>query len=162
MTQDRKTVLVVEDSPIQAAALIEFLRRQGLRVLHAPNGRIGVSMARQHMPDAIVLDVEMPEMDGFEACRQLRQDPRMADIPIVMLTVRDEPQALLQGLNQRATDFIPKDAFSYAVLLETLHQLYVLDEASVGAEPTVSEMNPIIGEDLEAERRDRGDHDAES
>ena len=156
MTQDRKTVLIVEDSPIQAAALIEFLRRQGLRVLHAPNGRIGVSMARQYMPDAIILDVEMPEMNGLEACQQMRQDPQMVDIPIVLLTVRDEPKALLQGLNQRATDFIPKDAFSYAVLLETLHQLHVLDGASVEAEPTVSETNLVMGEDGETERRDRG------
>ena len=162
MTKDRKTVLIVEDSPIQAAALIEFLRRQGLRVLHAPNGRIGVSMARQYMPDAIILDVEMPEMDGLEACRQMRQDPQMVDIPIVLLTIRDEPKALLQELDQRATDFIPKDAFSYAVLLETLHQLHVLDGASVEPEPTVSEMNPAIGEDGETGRRDRGNHDAES
>jgi len=130
MRQGRKTVLLVEDSLVQAVALTEFLKDKGLQVLHAINGRIGVSMAQQYSPDVILLDVEMPEMNGFEACRQLKLDPKTAAIPVVMLTVRCEPDSVLSGIEEGAIDFIPKDVFSYAVLYETLRQLHILEEPS--------------------------------
>jgi DNA-binding response OmpR family regulator len=126
MIRAQKTVLIVEDSPAQALALREALEREGLTVLHAPDGRSGVAMARQHVPDAIVLDIEMPEMNGLEACQRLKEDPRTADIPVVMLTVRDAVTTVVQGLDLGAIDYIPKDVFSTTVLLETLRQLRIL------------------------------------
>ncbi len=128
MTINDKTVLIVEDSPAQALALQQILEQEGLQVLWAPDGRIGVAMAQQQMPDAIILDIEMPEMNGFEACRRLKENARTADIPIVMLTVRADPPALMQGIDLGAIDFIPKDAFSESVLVETLRQLRILDD----------------------------------
>ena len=129
MEPSRKTILLVEDSLVQASALVHFLKDRDLQVLHAANGRIGVAMAQQYLPDAILLDVEMPEMNGFEACRLLKSDSKTAQIRIVMLTVRCEPDSVLTGLDEGAIDFIPKDAFSYSVLLETLIQLNILDES---------------------------------
>jgi DNA-binding response OmpR family regulator len=126
MMETRKRVLVVEDSLAQAHVLRQALEREGVIVFHAPNGRIGVSMAQRLVPDAIVLDIEMPEMNGLEACQQLKADARTADIPVVMLTVRDEVTMATQGLDLGAIDYIPKDAFSTSVLLETLRQLHVL------------------------------------
>ncbi len=124
-----KTVLIVEDSPAQALALEHLLKQEGLQVLWAPDGQVGVTLAQQHLPDAVVLDVEMPKMGGFEACRHLKEDPRTADIPIVMLTVRDDAATALRGIDLGAVDFIPKDAFSGPVLLETLRQLHILPGA---------------------------------
>jgi len=121
-----KTVLIVEDSPAQALALEHLLKEEGLQVLWAPDGQVGVTLAQQHLPDAIVLDVEMPKMGGFEACRCLKENPRTAGIPIVMLTVRDDASTALRGIDLGAVDFIPKDAFSGPVLLETLRQLHIL------------------------------------
>lgn len=129
MEPSGKTILLVEDSFVQASALVHLLKDKGLQVLHAANGRIGVDMAQQHLPDVILLDVEMPEMNGFEACHILKTDPKTSHIPIVMLTVRTEPDSVLTGLDEGAVDFIPKDAFSYSVLLETLIQLNILDES---------------------------------
>ncbi len=126
MEEKQKTVLIVEDNPVQALALRGWLEREGLRVLHATNGRIGVSMAQQHVPDVVVLDIEMPEMNGLEACKRLKEEPETAGIPIVMLTVREEAATVLQGLDLGAIDFIPKDVFSEIVLLETLRQLGIL------------------------------------
>jgi CheY-like chemotaxis protein len=128
MAKPEKTILVVEDSPAQALALELLLREEGLQVLWASDGRNGVAMAQQHMPDVIVLDVEMPHMDGFEACKYLKEDPETADIPIVMLTVRDDVTTGKRGIDSGAIDFIPKDAFSGPVLLETLRQLHILPE----------------------------------
>lgn len=128
MKTDHRTVLIVEDSPAQALALHRLLEQEGLQVLWAPDGRVGVTMAQQYVPDAIVLDIEMPEMDGFEACRRLKENAQTASIPIVMLTVHTEPASLMQGIDLGAIDFIPKDAFSDRVLVETLRQLQILDD----------------------------------
>jgi len=128
MTAKRNTVLIVEDSAVQAMALQQLLEQKGLSVLRARDGRVGVAMAEQYRPDMIVLDVQMPEMDGLEACRQIKQNPQTRDIPIVILTAYAEPLLAQQGLGGGAIDFIPKDAFSDTVLLETLHQLHILDD----------------------------------
>ena len=122
-------VLVVEDSPVQAMALQKLLETQGLRVICAPNGRVGVEMAERWDPDAIVLDIKMPDMDGFEVCQKLQSNAKTSHIPIVMLTVYSEPPMLRQSIYLGAVDFIPKDDFANAVLLETLRQLQVLDPA---------------------------------
>jgi DNA-binding response OmpR family regulator len=126
MTKDHKTVLIVEDSPAQALALQHLLKTEGLQVLWAPDGQSGVTMAQQHMPDAIVLDIEMPKMNGFEACKRLKESQETANIPIVMLTIRDETVVAMKGIDLGAVDFIPKDAFSGPVLLETLRQLQII------------------------------------
>jgi putative two-component system response regulator len=122
--------LIVEDSPSQAQALQQLLLQQGLQVLHALDGRVGVAMARQHQPDVIILDIQMPEMNGLEACQALKQNDLTRHIPIVMLTAQIEPAVLMQGLDFGAIDFIPKDAFSDTVLIETLGQLKLLDNSA--------------------------------
>lgn len=133
MEGNDKTVLIVEDSLAQASALKWLLEMRGLRVLHAPNGRVGVDMAQQYTPDAIILDIEMPEMNGFEACKHIKADPRTAGIPVVILTILgDRANVVLQGIDLGAIDFVPKDPFSYSVVLETLRQLHVLDCVPVG------------------------------
>jgi DNA-binding response OmpR family regulator len=126
MAEIHKTVLIVEDSPAQALALKHLLRGEGLQVLWAPDGQIGVMLAQQFVPDAIVLDIEMPGMGGFEACRRLKEDTRTADIPIVMLSIRDDAAMALHGIDLGAVDFIPKGPFSGPVLLETLRRLHIL------------------------------------
>ncbi len=136
MAKLAKTILIVEDSPAQALALEHLLKEEGLQVLWAPDGQAGVAMAQQHLPDAIVLDVEMPKMGGFEACRRLKDNPRTAAIPIVMLTVRDDANTALRGIDLGAVDFIPKDAFSGPVLLETLRQLRILPGAKTAGQDT--------------------------
>lgn len=128
MEQEVKTVLVVEDSPVQAQALMELLGdTYHIQVLWAPNGRAGVEMALQHRPDLIIMDIEMPEMNGFEACKTIKSHPATSPIPIIMLTVRTEPHFVYEGLDLGALDFIPKDAFSAAVIIGTLQQMGLIE-----------------------------------
>jgi PleD family two-component response regulator len=117
------TVLVVEDSHTQALHLQSLLEREGLSVALAFDGKAGVEMASQVHPTVAILDVQMPEMNGFEVCKQLKEMDDTADIPLIMLTCRDENDAVLEGLQSGAIDYIPKDAFSDAVLIETLRQM---------------------------------------
>jgi CheY-like chemotaxis protein len=126
----RKTVLVVEDSPVQALAVLKLLEREGLNIICAPNGSAGVAMARENRPDAIILDVQMPEMNGIEACRAIKADPLTTNIPVVMFTAFTELDTLKDSLLGGAVDFIPKDAFYEVVLVETLRQLGILPPAT--------------------------------
>lgn len=119
----RKTVLVVEDSPTQALHMQTLLEQEGLEVLLAHDGKVGLSMAQELLPDLVVLDVQMPEMNGFQVCRQLKNNRATRDIPIIMFTRHDEREAVVLGLQTGAVDYIPKDAFADAVLLETLRQM---------------------------------------
>lgn len=119
-------VLVVEDSHTQALHLQALLEEEGLDVALAFDGKAGVELAGRVRPSVAILDVQMPEMNGFEVCQRLKEQPETADIPIIMLTCRDENDAVLEGLKRGAIDYIPKDAFSDAVLLETLRQMGVI------------------------------------
>ncbi len=125
-SQQHKTVLVVEDSPVQAFSLVHMLEKEGLTVLCAPNGPTGISMTKEYIPDLIVLDIQMPDMDGLEVCKLLKNDPATANIPIIFLTSQANPNLLEEGMRDGAVDFIPKDAFSDFVLLETLRQLSIV------------------------------------
>jgi CheY-like chemotaxis protein len=130
MNNSKKTILIVEDSPVQALAVLKLLENRGVNVLCAANGETGVAMARQTLPEAIVLDVEMPGMNGLEVCRLLRDDTRTVKIPVILFTTHTDLETLREGFVGGAVDFIPKDAFCETVLLETLRQLQILEYVS--------------------------------
>lgn len=121
--QAGKTILLVEDSTTQALHFQTLLEENGLQVLWASDGESGVEMARRQSPDLIVLDIQLPKMNGFEVCLKLKEMRATAEIPVIMLTRFDEAESVVQGLQAGAIDYIPKDAFAGAVLLETLRQM---------------------------------------
>ena len=127
VNDDRKKILVIEDSPTQAIHMQVLLEREGLQVLLAYDGPTGLQIAHDVHPDLIVLDVQMPGMNGFQVCRHLKNERDTKDIPIIMFTRHDEQEAVMMGLQTGAVDYIPKDAFADAVLLETLRQMELLD-----------------------------------
>ncbi len=106
------------------------LEEHGVRVEYASDGLVGVSLAEMHQPAAIIMDWEMPHMNGLAACHQLKANPRTAHIPVIMLTAHSQIPILESSLAEGAVDFIPKDAFAPAVLLETLRQLKVIDDSA--------------------------------
>ena len=126
MNPEQHTILIAEDSPTQATSLQELLEGQGLCVLRAPDGPQALEMAQEHLPDVIVLDIEMPGMNGLEVAANLSREPRTQNIPVIMLTTHDSTKMAQKGFVLGAVDFIPKDIFAQAVLLETLRQLDVL------------------------------------
>jgi two-component system cell cycle response regulator DivK len=84
-------LLVVEDDEFSRDMLVRRLVRQGFEVISAPDGREGLNEARQHRPDLILMDLDMPVMDGRAAMRALRNDPRTFKIPIIVLTAHASP-----------------------------------------------------------------------
>jgi DNA-binding response OmpR family regulator len=121
--QTSKTILVIEDSATQALHLQGLLEEAGLQVIWAPDGRAGLKMAHESHPDLIVLDVQLPDMNGFQVCQDLKSQNDTQPIPIIMFTRHDDPEAVVLGLQTGVVDYIPKDAFADAVLMETLRQM---------------------------------------
>jgi CheY-like chemotaxis protein len=108
------TILIAEDHMDSREALGALLEAFGFRVVPATNGAEAVSLARQDPPDLILMDIMMPEMDGFEATRRIRGFPETRDIPIITLTAMDNARAM--ALDAGANDFLPKPVNSGALL----------------------------------------------
>jgi len=123
-----KIVLVIEDSPTQALHTNAVLERSGVQAICATTGLMGLNLSRQIHPDLIVLDIQLPDVDGFEICKQIKADPDTYEIPVIMLTRNDALDSLQKGIECGADDYIPKDAFADAVLLETLRQMGILPQ----------------------------------
>jgi len=98
-------VLVIDDDPSQRDLMRRFLSKEGFFVRCADNGEEGLRLARQLMPIAITLDVMMPEMDGWAVLEELKSDPRLHEIPVIMLTMVDDPE---RGLALGAADYLTK------------------------------------------------------
>ena len=104
----RGIVLVADDDPVMRMLMLEMLSQVGLDALEAENGAQALALARTHAPDLILLDVEMPNMDGFAACRAIRQLDNGATVPIIMVTGGDDIEAVTSAYEAGATDFVSK------------------------------------------------------
>ncbi len=104
-TQPKKTVLVVDDEPRMVRFVKMNLDLEGYLTLEANNGYQALEKVRDHQPDLVLLDVEMPGMDGFETLRRLRE---ISDTPVIMLTVRSDEDDRIKGLDLGADDYITK------------------------------------------------------
>lgn len=117
-----KTVLLIEDEPNIIEAVGFILSRDGWRVASHSNGADAVEEVRRRMPDAIVLDVMLPGRTGFDVLQDLRQDPELAGIPVLMLTARGQAKDREMAESLGATQFMAKP-FSNSEVLEKMRAL---------------------------------------
>lgn len=101
-------ILIVDDEPLNLTTLEAFLGGDGYELHFAENGRDACAMAQVLQPDLILLDVMMPEMDGFAVCRHVRSDPVIGRVPIIVVTALDDDRSRLEGLRAGADDFLTK------------------------------------------------------
>ncbi|MBW1898833.1 MAG: response regulator [Deltaproteobacteria bacterium] len=118
---DKKTILVVDDEPDFASIVQANLKKEGFNVEVAYDGVEALEKVKANPPDAIVLDVMMPEKDGFEVCSELKKDEKYMDIPIIMLTaVADHVSSTRyshhSGMSMEADDYLPKPASAEDIL----------------------------------------------
>ncbi|MBN1158299.1 MAG: response regulator [Bacteroidales bacterium] len=125
----KNQVLIVDDIPSNLNFLSEVLYDEGISVILATNGRDAIEIARQKMPDLILLDIAMPVMDGYEVCARLKEDPVTADIAVIYLTARTEPEDILKGFETGAVDYILKP-FNAAELIARVKTHLELKEKS--------------------------------
>lgn len=113
-------VLVVDDEPSIVDAVATALRYEGFETIEATTGRTAVIAAQEERPDLIILDVMLPDFDGFEVCRRLRNDSITA--PILFLTARDAVEDRVAGLNAGGDDYVPKP-FALAEIVARVHAI---------------------------------------
>ena len=105
---NKKRVLIVDDSTTSLMWQQLLLKLEGYDTLTARDGAEGVRVAREQQPDLILLDVSMPAMDGFAACRSLRAAPDTKHIPILMVTTHSEMQKVLEGYESGCNEYLTK------------------------------------------------------
>lgn len=141
-------VLVVDDDKSMRMLLRLALEQEGYQVEEASDGEACLAAYQQHQPDAVLLDARMPNLDGFACCTQLRAMGGNYTMPILMITVLDDPDSVEQAFEVGATDYIPKP-IHWAVLR---HRLCRLLELSVKTRQVESLLQQLEQKNLEIER----------
>ena len=118
----KKKILVVDDEPYILRSLTFVLSRAGYDVCSATNGEEAVAAVRDSKPDLMFLDVMMPKMNGYEVCREIKSDPTLSDIHVIMLTAKGQEADREKGLSLGADEFITKP-FSPAQVVARVKEL---------------------------------------
>jgi twitching motility two-component system response regulator PilH len=101
-------VLIVDDSPTEMHVMKTMLEKNGFDILTAESGEAGIETARSEKPDLILMDVVMPGLNGFQATRQLTNDSATANIPIIIVTTKNQETDRAWGMRQGAKDYLTK------------------------------------------------------
>jgi len=104
-------IMVVDDDPDTVSILARHVQREGYDAIEVTSGVECLRILRERAVDVILLDLMMPEMDGFEVCRALKDNPATADIPIIMITARDDLDSRAEGMRLGVSDFLAKPVF---------------------------------------------------
>jgi two-component system, cell cycle sensor histidine kinase and response regulator CckA len=121
------TVLIIDDSPLNLSVIMEQLRREGLEVLVATSGEVGIERAAYVRPDIILLDVLLPGIDGFETCRRLKANQATQRTPVIFMTVLNDTSDMLHGFAAGAVDYVSKPLQADEVLARITTHLRLSD-----------------------------------
>jgi chemosensory pili system protein ChpA (sensor histidine kinase/response regulator) len=127
-SDERPTAMVVDDSITVRRVMERFLQRNGIRVITAKDGLDAVSQLRDNKPDIILLDIEMPRMDGYEFAKHVRNDPRVSDTPIIMITSRVGDKHRAKAIEIGVNDYLGKP-YQESQLLDAIQRL--LDDRGI-------------------------------
>jgi DNA-binding response OmpR family regulator len=139
-------ILVIDDDLDSLKLISLLLQRQGYQVVAAPGGDEGLQKARAEVPDLILLDIMMPNMDGYEVCRQLRGDPHLAHVPVIMFTAKTRVDDKVAGFEAGADDYLTKPTHP-AELASRIRSLLSRTRAAelVDAEQELGKVVAVLG-----------------
>jgi DNA-binding response OmpR family regulator len=109
-------ILIVDDTPANIQMLMAILKEQGYQLSAATNGRQALAAIEKVRPDLVLMDVMMPEMDGYEACRQIKLLPAGRDLPIIFLTAKTDTADIVRGFELGAVDYVAKPFNAHELL----------------------------------------------
>ena len=143
-----EAILLVDDNPTNLQLLFETLDGRGYKLLIAKNGEVALSIARKALPNLILLDIMMPEIDGYEVCRQLKADPATAEIPVIFLSALTDTKDKVQGLDLGAVDYVTKPFQPEEVIarVNTHLTVYRLKKALDQKNKELQEANELLEE----------------
>ncbi len=116
MDKEKETLFIVDDNRVNIKLLEKVLLKHGYEIITATGGKEALQLIEKRIPDLILLDIIMPEMDGYEICKKLKSSPDTCDIPVIFLTAKTETDDIVRGFNTGAADYIRKP-FQRAELL---------------------------------------------
>jgi len=114
--KEKDKILVVDDSHINLSLLESYLEGEDYTVITESSGKRALEIAEKESVDIILLDVMMPDIDGFEVCRHLKQSEKVKDVPVIFLTARSDSDSLVEGFNLGAVDYLKKPYRSIELL----------------------------------------------
>ncbi|MEW7999364.1 MAG: response regulator [Candidatus Thiodiazotropha endolucinida] len=117
-----KTILIVDDEPNIVLSVEYLMKREGYQVMTASDGQVAIDMIADTRPDLLILDVMMPRKNGFEVCREIRADPALSGLPILMLSAKGREAEIKKGISLGADAYITKP-FSTHDLVDKVNQL---------------------------------------
>ncbi|MES9925187.1 MAG: response regulator [Candidatus Thiodiazotropha endolucinida] len=117
-----KTILIVDDEPNIVLSVEYLMKREGYQVMTASDGQVAMEMIADIRPDLLILDVMMPRKNGFEVCREIRADPALSGLPILMLSAKGREAEIKKGISLGADAYITKP-FSTHDLVDKVNQL---------------------------------------
>ena len=115
-------ILIVDDSPAQLYTLQKIVEKAGHEVISAEDGALGVEAARTQLPDLILMDVVMPNLNGFQATRTLSRDDATGHIPIILVTTKDQETDRVWGMRQGAKAYVTKPV-NEKIMIKTINDL---------------------------------------
>ena len=150
MTRDenRRDIMVVDDQPVNLRLTGRRLSQQGYSVRSFPRGQLALAAASEAPPDLILLDVSMPEMDGFELCRRLRADPALASIPVIFLSALNEMGDKLAAFESGGFDYVTKPFEAEEVRARIETQLKLRD-LQVAVEQQNQALEQVVEQQIE-------------
>lgn len=141
--QTKKMILVIEDSQVILVSLLMCLKNHGFQTISAEDGLTGVLLAKNHLPDLIICDIMLPELDGYGVLTQLRQEPATAKIPFIFLTGKTDRSATRQGMNLGADDYLTKP-YTRDELIEAVFAR--LDKQEKITQPYLNDMQKALND----------------
>ncbi len=139
----KQKILIIEDEADLCEILKFNLTKEGYAVLSAKDGESGLALARTDHPNAIILDLMLPGIDGLQVCRLLKRDPLTAEIPVLMVTAKGEDVDVITGLEVGADDYVTKP-FSIKVLIARLRKVLRRGDEKLAAEEGVIQAGDLL------------------
>ncbi|MEM7593370.1 MAG: response regulator, partial [Cyanobacteria bacterium P01_A01_bin.83] len=121
--QKFKNILIVDDTPQNLHLLVDILTKYDYKVRPVPNGKLAISAAQISPPDLILLDIMMPDLNGYEVCKKLKSDPQTKDIPVIFISAVDEAVDKVKAFAVGGADYISKPFQMHEVLMRVRNQL---------------------------------------
>ena len=156
MSNVKQKILIVEDDIDVAEMVTAYFRAQGYDVLTVNWGEDGVRACQDNHPDLAILDIRLPDIDGYEVARRLRKDRRTADVPIIFLTEKRERADKLQGLELGADDYITKPFDIQELRLRVRNALQRIGQGSLTNPVSGLPEGPLVDERLSAAMKSEG------
>lgn len=148
---EQNDILVVEDSSSMSQLLVEMLAAEGYKVRVANSGELALTSIMKHLPDLVLLDVQMPGIDGFKVCRWLKGDATLKSIPVIFISAASNVKDIVTGFHAGGVDYITKPFQVEEVLarvktqLELKRQKELLEQRTVELEAALSKVRVLSG-----------------